>query len=44
MLIRPDGFLLFGKMGADFFSVSDLLYPKKDKLQLIRARPISLRY
>ena len=37
---RPDGFLLYGKLGVDFFSTSELLYPNlKVRLQLIRARP-----
>ena len=26
-LSRPDGFMLYGKMGIDFFSTSELLYP-----------------
>ena len=40
MLKRPDGFDLYGKLGVNFFSTSDLLYPnKKGRLQLIRARP-----
>ena len=40
MLSRPDGFLLYGKLGVDFFSTSDLLYPNlKTRLRLIRARP-----
>ena len=39
-LSRPDGFILYGKLGADFFSTSELLYPNtKISLQLIRARP-----
>ena len=37
---RPDGFMLYGKLGVDFFSTSELLYPKmKIRLRLIRARP-----
>ena len=28
MLSRPDGFMLYGKLGVDFFSTSELLYPK----------------
>ena len=28
MLSRTDGFLLYGELGVDFFSTSDLLYPK----------------
>ena len=40
MLSRPEGFLLYGKLGVDFFSTSELLYPKmKFRLRLIRARP-----
>ena len=40
MLSRPDGFMLYGKLGIDFFSTSDLLYPNmKIRLRLIRARP-----
>ena len=39
MLSRPDGFMLYGKLGVDFFSTSRLFYPKlKIRLQLIRAR------
>ena len=40
MLSRPDGFMLYGKSGVDFFSTSELLYPNlKIRLRLIRARP-----
>ena len=40
LLSRPDGFMLYGKLGIDFFSTSELLYPKmKIRLRLIRARP-----
>ena len=40
MLSRPDGFMLYGKLGVDFFSTSELLYPNmKIGLRLIRARP-----
>ena len=40
LLSRPDGFMLYGKMGIDFFSTSELLYPNmKIRLRLIRARP-----
>ena len=40
MLRRPDGFMLYGKLGVDFFSTSTLLYPNmKIRLRLIRARP-----
>ena len=39
-LSRPDDFMLYGKLGIDFFSTSELLYPSmKIRLQLIRARP-----
>ena len=40
MLSRPDGFMLYGKLGVDFFSTSELLYPNmKIRLRLLRARP-----
>ena len=40
MLSTPDGFMLYGKLGVDFFSTSELLYPNmKVRLRLIRARP-----
>ena len=40
LLSRPDGFMLYGKMGIDFFSTSEKLYPNmKSRLRLIRARP-----
>ena len=40
LLSRPDGFMLYGKLGIDFFSTSGLLYPNtKIRLRLIRARP-----
>ena len=40
MFSRPDGFMLYGKLGVDFFSTSELLYPNmKIRLRLIRARP-----
>ena len=40
MLSRPDGFMLYGKLGVDFFSTSELLYPNtKIRLRLIRAGP-----
>ena len=39
LLSRPDGFMLYGKLGFDFFSTSELLYPHmKNRLRLIRAR------
>ena len=27
MLSRPDGFMLYSKLGVDFFATSELLYP-----------------
>ena len=40
LLSRPDGFTLYGKLGIDFFSTSELLYPNmKIRLRVIRARP-----
>ena len=40
LLSRPDGFMFYGKLGIDFFSTSELLYPNmKITLRLIRARP-----
>ncbi len=40
MLSRPDGFMLYGKLGVDYFSTSDFLYPiMKNRLRIIRARP-----
>ena len=40
LLSKPDGFILYGKLGIDFFSTSELLYPNmKIRLRLIRARP-----
>ena len=40
MFSRPDGFMLYGKLGVNFFSTSDLLYPnRKIRLRLIRATP-----
>ena len=40
MRSRPDGFMLYGKMGVDFLSTSELLYPNmKIRLRPIRARP-----
>ena len=39
MLSRPDGFLLYGKLGVDLFSTSELLYPNmKVRLRLMGAR------
>ena len=40
ILSRLDGFMLYGKLGVDFFSTSQLLYSNmKIGLRLIRARP-----
>ena len=40
LLSRPDGFMLYGKLGTDFFPSSELLYPNmKIILRLISARP-----
>ena len=37
---RPDGFMLYDKLGVDLFSTSELLYPNmKMRLRLIRPRP-----
>ena len=37
---RPDGFMLYGKLGIDFLTTSELLYPNmKVRIRLIRARP-----
>ena len=40
LLSRPDCFMLYGKVGIDISSTSELLYPKmKFRLRLIRGRP-----
>ena len=40
LLSRPDGFTLYVKLGIDFFSTSELLYPNmKIRLRLVRVRP-----
>ena len=40
LLSRPDSFMLYGKLGFDFFSTSELFCPNmKIRLRLIRARP-----
>ena len=40
LLSRPDGFILYGKLGIDSFSTSELLCPKmKIRLRLFRVRP-----
>ena len=37
---RPDGFMLYGELGIDFLTTSELIYPNmKLKIRLIRARP-----
>ena len=42
MFSKPDGFMLYGKLGGDFFTTSELLYPNmKVRIRLIRARPNS---
>ena len=39
LLSEPDGFMLFGKLGVDFFSFPEMLYPiKEENLRLIRAQ------
>ena len=41
LLSRPDGFMLYGILGIDFFSTSELLYQNmKNRLRLIRAKSI----
>ena len=40
MFSRPDGFMLYGEVGVDFFTTSERLYPNmKVRIRLIRARP-----
>ena len=40
MFSRPGGFRLYGKLGVDFFTTSELLYPNmKVRIRLIIARP-----
>ena len=42
MLSRPDGFVLYGKLGLEFSSTSKLLQLKMNvRLRLIRPRPNS---
>ena len=37
---RPEGFMLYGKLGIEFFTTSGLLYPNmKVRISLIKARP-----
>ena len=39
-LSRPNGFTLYGQLGVDFFSISELLYPNlRVRLRLIGAKP-----
>ena len=39
MFSRPDGFMLYGNLGVDFFSTSELLHPNlKIRLRLSRVR------
>ena len=42
MLSRPDGFMLYGKLGLDFFSTSEMLFPNKKnspKFHMISLNP-----
>ena len=40
LINRPDGFMLYGNLGIDFFTTSELLYPNMEiRLRLTRARP-----
>ena len=40
MFSRPDGYMLYSKLGVDFITTSELLYPNmKVRIRLIRARP-----
>ena len=40
LLSRPDGFMLCGKLGIDFFSTPELLYPNmRIRLRLIKDKP-----
>ena len=40
LLSRPDGFMLYGNLGIDFSSTTELLYPNmKIRLRLIGAGP-----
>ena len=40
LLSRPDSFMLYGKLGIDFLSTSELLYANMEiRLRLIRVRP-----
>ena len=40
LLSRPDGFMLYGKLGIDFFSTSEPLYPNmKNRLRPVGVGP-----
>ena len=40
VLLKGDGFTLYGKLGLDFFTTSELLCPNmKVRIRLFRARP-----
>ena len=40
MYSGPDSFMLYGKLGIDFFTTLDLLYPNmKVPIRLFRVRP-----
>ena len=40
ILLKSDGFTLHGKLGVDFFTTSELLYPNvKLRIRIFRARP-----
>ena len=40
MLLKNEGFTLYGKLGVDFFTTSEILYPNmKVRIRLIRERP-----
>ena len=40
MFSRTVGFMLYGELGVDFFTTSELLYPNmKVRIRLIKARP-----
>ena len=37
---KPDGFMLYGKLGIDFLTTSEVPYPNmKVRIRIIRARP-----
>ena len=40
MLSNDDGFMIYGKLGVEFFSTSELLYPKKKvRIRLFNTKP-----